>query len=107
MPLFIVENGLGAVDEVVDGAIHDDYRIDYLSKHMSEAKKAVQDGVDLIGYLSWAPIDLISMSTSEMTKRYGYIYVDQDNYGNGSMKRIKKDSFEWYKNVISTNGTSL
>src|SRR5699024_12201174 len=81
--------------------------LDYLSKHMSVAKKAVQDGVDLIGYLSWAPIDLISMSTSEMTKRYGYIYVDQDNYGNGSMKRIKKDSFEWYKNVISTNGTSL
>ena len=107
VPLFIVENGLGAVDEVVDGKIHDDYRIDYLSKHMAEAKKAVEDGVDLIGYLSWAPIDLISMSTSEMSKRYGYIYVDQDNYGNGSMKRMKKDSFEWYKNIISTNGASL
>lgn len=106
-PLFIVENGLGAVDEIENGKIHDDYRIEYLRKHISEAKKAVEDGVDLIGYLSWGPIDLISMSTSEMSKRYGYIYVDQDNYGNGTKQRIKKDSFYWYKKVIESNGEIL
>lgn len=105
--LFIVENGLGAKDIVENGQIHDNYRIDYLEKHITEAKKAVQDGVDLMGYLAWGPIDLISMSTSEMTKRYGFIYVDQDDYGNGSKKRIKKDSFEWYKNLIYTNGKRL
>ncbi|PTI79229.1 6-phospho-beta-glucosidase [Staphylococcus succinus] len=106
-PLFIVENGLGAKDVVEDGKIHDDYRIEYLQQHISEAKKAVEDGVDLIGYLAWGPIDLISMSTSEMSKRYGFIYVDQDDYGNGSKKRFKKDSFDWYKKVIETNGHTL
>lgn len=106
-PLFIVENGLGAKDIVEDGQIHDNYRIEYLKKHISEAKRAVEDGVDLMGYLAWGPIDLVSMSTSEMTKRYGFIYVDQDDYGNGSKKRIKKDSFNWYKNIISTNGSDL
>ncbi|RIN28585.1 glycoside hydrolase family 1 protein [Staphylococcus succinus] len=106
-PLFIVENGLGAKDVVEDGKIHDDYRIEYLQHHISEAKKAVEDGVDLIGYLAWGPIDLISMSTSEMSKRYGFIYVDQDDYGNGSKKRVKKDSFDWYKKVIETNGNAL
>lgn len=106
-PLFIVENGLGAKDIVEDGQIHDNYRIEYLKKHISEAKRAVEDGVDLMGYLAWGPIDLVSMSTSEMTKRYGFIYVDQDDYGNGSKKRIKKDSFNWYKYIISTNGNDL
>ncbi|PTJ81579.1 6-phospho-beta-glucosidase [Staphylococcus succinus] len=106
-PLFIVENGLGAKDVFEDGKIHDDYRIEYLQHHISEAKKAVEDGVDLIGYLAWGPIDLISMSTSEMSKRYGFIYVDQDDYGNGSKKRFKKDSFNWYKKVIKTNGNAL
>ncbi|PNZ58689.1 6-phospho-beta-glucosidase [Staphylococcus casei] len=106
-PLFIVENGLGAKDVVEDGKIHDDYRIEYLQQHISEAKKAIEDGVDLIGYLAWGPIDLISMSTSEMSKRYGFIYVDQDDYGNGSKKRFKKDSFDWYKKVIETNGHTL
>lgn len=106
-PLFIVENGLGAKDIVEDGQIHDNYCIEYLKKHISEAKRAVEDGVDLMGYLAWGPIDLVSMSTSEMTKRYGFIYVDQDDYGNGSKKRIKKDSFNWYKNIISTNGSDL
>ncbi|MCD8826823.1 glycoside hydrolase family 1 protein [Staphylococcus gallinarum] len=106
-PLFIVENGLGAVDEVKDNQIHDQYRIDYLQQHITEAKKAIQDGVNLIGYLAWGPIDLVSMSTSEMSKRYGFIYVDQDDYGNGSKQRIKKDSFDWYKNVIATNGNNL
>ncbi|UXR76435.1 MULTISPECIES: glycoside hydrolase family 1 protein [unclassified Staphylococcus] len=106
-PLFIVENGLGAIDEVIDGTVHDDYRINYLRQHIEQMKKAVEDGVDLMGYLAWGPIDLISMSTSEMSKRYGFIYVDQDDYGNGSKKRLKKDSFHWYKQVISTNGEEL
>lgn len=107
-PLFIVENGLGAKDVVEeDGSIHDTYRIDYLQKHIQEMKKAVQDGVDLIGYLAWGPIDLVSMSTSEMSKRYGFIYVDKDDDGNGTGNRSKKDSFDWYKGVISTNGAQL
>ncbi|MNC76626.1 Aryl-phospho-beta-D-glucosidase BglH [compost metagenome] len=70
-------------------------------------KEAVKEGVDLIGYTAWGPIDLISMSTSEMSKRYGFIYVDQDDEGNGTLKRFKKDSFEWYKRVIATNGEEL
>lgn len=107
-PLFIVENGLGAKDKVEeDGSIHDSYRIDYLEKHISEMKKAVIDGVDLMGYLAWGPIDLVSMSTSEMSKRYGFIYVDKDDEGNGSGERTRKDSFNWYKNVIETNGENL
>ncbi len=107
-PLFIVENGLGAKDVVEeDGSTHDTYRIDYLQKHIQEMKKAVQDGVDLIGYLAWGPIDLVSMSTSEMSKRYGFIYVDKDDDGKGTGNRSKKDSFDWYKGVISTNGAQL
>lgn len=107
-PLFIVENGLGAKDIVEeDGSIHDTYRIDYLQKHIQEMKKAVQDGVDLMGYLAWGPIDLVSMSTSEMSKRYGFIYVDKDDDGNGTGNRSKKDSFDWYKDVITTNGAQL
>ncbi|WP_016912853.1 glycoside hydrolase family 1 protein [Mammaliicoccus vitulinus] len=107
-PLFIVENGLGAKDTVeADGSIHDTYRIDYLEKHIQEIKKAVLDGVDVIGYLAWGPIDLVSMSTSEMSKRYGFVYVDKDDDGNGTGKRSKKDSYNWYKDVITTNGKNL
>ncbi|WP_332632703.1 glycoside hydrolase family 1 protein [Halalkalibacter flavus] len=107
-PLFIVENGLGAVDNVEeDGTIQDDYRIDYLRAHIAEMKKAIGDGVDLIGYTSWGPIDLVSASTAELKKRYGFIYVDRDSEGKGSNKRLKKKSFDWYKNVIGSNGEKL
>lgn len=107
VPLFVVENGLGAHDKLENGKVHDDYRVDYLKRHITEAKRAVEDGVDLMGFLAWGPIDLISMSTSEMSKRYGFIYVDQDDYGKGSKKRIKKDSFDWYKHLIKNNGKEL
>lgn len=107
-PLFIVENGLGAVDKVEeDGTINDDYRISYLRAHIREMIEAVEDGVELIGYTPWGCIDLVSLSTGEMEKRYGFIYVDRDNEGRGSLKRIKKKSFYWYKNVIATNGEEL
>ena len=107
-PLFIVENGLGAVDQPEeDGTIQDDYRINYLRDHLIEAREAIEDGVDLIGYTSWGPIDLVSASTAEMKKRYGYIYVDRGNDGKGTFERKKKKSFYWYKNVIATNGESL
>ncbi len=107
-PLFIVENGLGAVDVVEeDGSIQDDYRINYLRDHLKEVREAIADGVDLIGYTSWGPIDLVSASTAEMKKRYGYIYVDRDNEGNGTFARTRKKSFYWYKKVIETNGESL
>lgn len=105
-PLFIVENGMGANDIVKeDGSIDDDYRIEYMRAHIQEMKKAVcLDGVELLGYTMWSPIDLVSSSTGEMSKRYGLIYVDMDNQGNGSRKRIKKKSFGWYKNVIASRG---
>ena len=108
-PLFLVENGLGAIDKPDEnGFVEDDYRIDFLSKHIKEMKKAVEiDGVDLMGYTSWGPIDLISVATGEMSKRYGFIYVDRDDQGNGSLKRSKKKSFYWYKRVISSNGEIL
>ncbi len=107
-PLFVVENGLGAVDEVTpDGQINDDYRIEYLRKHIAEMGEAIQDGVEILGYTSWGPIDLVSASTGEMKKRYGYIYVDRDNEGSGSLKRLKKKSFGWYKQVIASNGENL
>ncbi|NQX46757.1 6-phospho-beta-glucosidase [Paenibacillus tritici] len=108
MPLFIVENGLGAKDVVEeDGSVHDSYRIDYLQKHIEQMREAVQDGVELMGFTSWGPIDIISCSTSEMEKRYGFIYVDQDNSGNGTLERSRKDSFYWYKKVIESNGSEL
>ncbi|WP_326512874.1 6-phospho-beta-glucosidase [Clostridium intestinale] len=107
-PLFIVENGLGANDTVKeDGTIEDNYRIEYLKKHIEAMKEAVKDGVDLMGYTPWGCIDLVSASTGEMKKRYGFIYVDKDNYGNGTLKRGKKKSFDWYKKVIATNGEDL
>ncbi|WP_017471299.1 glycoside hydrolase family 1 protein [Amphibacillus jilinensis] len=108
VPLFIVENGLGAYDTVEeDGSINDDYRIDYLRAHIEQMGHAIEDGVDVMGYTSWGCIDLISASTSEMSKRYGFIYVDQDDYGNGTLERKKKKSFDWYKKVIETNGADL
>ncbi|UFU00680.1 6-phospho-beta-glucosidase [Radiobacillus kanasensis] len=107
-PLFIVENGLGAVDvPEADGTVNDDYRMDYLRAHFEEMAEAIEDGVEILGYTSWGPIDLVSASTGEMKKRYGYIYVDKDNDGNGSLERSKKKSFDWYKKVIASNGTDL
>ena len=90
-----------------DGSIHDSYRIDYLRRHVEEMKKAVDDGVDLIGYTPWGCIDLVSVSTGEMKKRYGFIYVDADDEGNGTFDRSRKDSFYWYKKVIASNGEDL
>ncbi|MGK0577706.1 6-phospho-beta-glucosidase [Macrococcus capreoli] len=109
LPLFIVENGFGAIDEVeADGSINDDTRIDYFRSHIEAVKAAVlEDGVELLGYTPWGIIDVVSFTTGEMKKRYGMIYVDRDNEGNGTMKRSKKKSFEWYKNVIATNGEVL
>ena len=108
-PLFIVENGFGAADTVEeDGSIHDPYRIAYMKAHIEAMKQAVEeDGIPLLGYTSWGCIDLVSASTGEMKKRYGFIYVDKDNEGNGTLKRMKKDSFYWYQNVIRTNGEEL
>jgi len=107
-PLFIVENGLGAVDlPDENGAIHDEYRIKYLKDHINAMKDAVNiDGVELMGYTPWGCIDVVSASTGEMKKRYGFIYVDKDNDGNGTLMRSKKDSFYWYKKVIEANGES-
>lgn len=108
-PLFVVENGLGAVDVVAsDGSIDDTYRIDYMRDHIKAMKDAVDcDGVDLLGYTMWGPIDLVSASTGEMKKRYGFIYVDRDNEGNGTLKRSRKKSFYWYQKVIASNGEDL
>ncbi|MBN1467847.1 MAG: glycoside hydrolase family 1 protein [Fusobacteriaceae bacterium] len=108
VPIMILENGLGANDIVSeDGRIRDDYRIEYLRKHIEQIKEAILDGVEVIAYTPWSCIDLISLSTGEMKKRYGFIYVDRDNNGNGTLKRIKKDSFYWYKKVIESNGNIL
>ncbi len=109
LPLFIVENGFGAIDTVEENEeIHDDYRIDYLAKHIEEMKQAVNyDGVELMGYTPWGIIDLVSFTTGEMKKRYGMIYVDRDNEGNGTMKRLRKDSYFWYKDVINSCGEKL
>ena len=113
MPLFIVENGLGAVDELVIGedgvpTVHDDYRIAYLNDHLVEVAKAInEDGVELWGYTTWGCIDLVSASTAELKKRYGFIYVDRQQDGTGTLNRYKKKSFDWYKEVIATNGGSL
>ncbi|MCU7711341.1 6-phospho-beta-glucosidase [Priestia sp. JV24] len=105
IPLFIVENGLGAYDKIDEnGDIQDDYRINYHEQHLEQMLEAIEDGVELMGYTSWGIIDLISYSSSEMEKRYGFIYVDQDNDGNGTLNRIPKKSFYWYKDVIKKNG---
>ncbi|MCI8402330.1 MAG: family 1 glycosylhydrolase [Lachnospiraceae bacterium] len=108
IPLMVVENGLGAVDTLEeDGTIHDSYRIEYFRAHIKAMKQALADGVDLRGFTPWGCIDLVSASTGEMKKRYGFIYVDKDNEGNGSLDRYRKDSFYWYKKVIATNGEDL
>ena len=107
-PLFIVENGYGAKDELINGTVEDDYRIDYLRDHIKALKDAVElDGVDLLGYTTWGPIDLVSAGTGQMSKRYGFIYVDRDDEGNGDLRRYKKKSFDWYKKVIESNGEVL
>ena len=107
-PLFLVENGLGAVDTVgTDGQVQDDDRIDYLRAHIIAMKEAVVDGVELLGYTTWSAIDLVAASTGEMRKRYGFIYVDKDDAGQGTGKRIKKKSFAWYKQVIASHGENL
>ncbi len=108
VPLFIVENGLGALDTVEgDGSIHDSYRIEYLKAHIEQMYEAIEDGVELMGYTPWGCTDLVSASTSEMSKRYGFVYVDADDEGNGSFDRSRKDSFFWYKDVIASNGSNL
>ncbi|MCH4285116.1 MULTISPECIES: glycoside hydrolase family 1 protein [Erysipelotrichaceae] len=108
IPLMVVENGLGAYDKKeADGSIQDDYRIDYLRQHIEQMKEAVEDGVDLMGYTPWGCIDLVSASTGEMAKRYGFIYVEKYDDGTGDYSRKKKKSFAWYKKVIESNGEEL
>ena len=108
IPVMVVENGLGAVDKIEDdGTIRDDYRIDYMSKHIAEIKEAVKDGVDLMGYTVWGCIDLVSASTGEMAKRYGMIFVEKYDDGSGDFRRRKKKSFDWYKQVIASNGENI
>lgn len=106
-PIYITENGVGYYDELINGEIHDSYRVDYYRDHIKQMKEAIEDGVDIRGYYAWGPIDIVSCSSSEMSKRYGFIYVDIDDYGKGTRERIKKDSFKWYQNVIRTNGEEL
>ncbi|PWC14134.1 6-phospho-beta-glucosidase [Brenneria roseae subsp. americana] len=107
-PLFIVENGLGAKDRIEsDGSINDDYRIQYLNDHLVQVGEALEDGVEVLGYTSWGPIDLVSASKAEMSKRYGFIYVDRDDQGNGTLERKRKKSFYWYRDVINSHGDAL
>lgn len=107
-PLFIVENGLGAKDKPdANGVVQDDYRIRYLNDHLVQVREAIDDGVEVMGYTSWGPIDLVSASKAELSKRYGFIYVDRDDSGNGTLARSRKKSFYWYREVIATNGASL
>ncbi|MBK0097356.1 6-phospho-beta-glucosidase [Erwinia sp. S63] len=107
-PLFLVENGLGARDEIdANGEIHDDYRISYLKQHIQAMGEAIADGIPVIGYTTWGCIDLVAASTGEMSKRYGFVYVDRDDQGNGSLARTRKKSFWWYKKVIASNGRDL
>ncbi len=108
IPMLVVENGLGAFDKLEEGnEVHDPYRIDYLKQHIIAMEQTIEDGVDLFGYTWWGWIDLTSASTGEMGKRYGFVYVDSDDYGNGTFNRYKKDSFYWYKKVIASNGENL
>jgi 6-phospho-beta-glucosidase len=108
LPIMIAENGLGHHDVLEsDGSVHDDYRIQYLKAHVEQMREAVLDGVDVFGYFPWGPIDIISCTSSEISKRYGFIYVDQDDYGKGSKKRSLKDSYDWYKKVVTSNGEEI
>ena len=107
-PLFIVENGLGAADSpAADGSIADDYRIEYLKAHIEQMREAMADGVPLLGYLVWGCIDLVSASTGEMSKRYGFIHVDRNDDGSGTLRRTKNQSFDWYRKVIENDGKIL
>lgn len=107
-PLMIAENGFGALDTVApDGHIHDPYRVDYYRKHIKAMKECVKDGADIISYCAWAPIDIVSSSSAEMSKRYGFVYVDYDDFGHGTGKRTEKDSFSWMQKVIASNGEEL
>ena len=108
IPIMIVENGFGAVDKIEkDGSIHDDYRIEYFRAHIQAMSEAIDEGVPLIGYTSWGPIDIVSAGTGQFYKRYGFIYVDRNDDGTGDLSRYKKDSFTWYKKVIETNGEEI
>lgn len=108
LPIFISENGLGAMDTVTEnGKIYDDYRINYLHEHVYQLREAIKDGVDVFGYAWWGPIDLVSSGTSQMSKRYGMIYIDQDDYGHGTKKRLLKKSYYYYKKLIASNGADL
>lgn len=107
-PLFIVENGLGARDQVeADGSINDDYRIQYINDHLVQVREAIADGVEVMGYTSWGPIDLVSASKAEFSKRYGFIYVDCDDQGKGTLERRRKKSFYWYADIIKNHGATL
>lgn len=106
-PIYITECGMGAYDKVEDGKVHDPYRVEYFRSHIQAMREAILDGVDLRGFYAWGPLDIVSCSSSEMEKRYGFIYVDLDTHGKGTGKRIKKDSFSWYRRVIDTNGEEL
>ena len=107
LPLFITENGLGAVDELTaEGQVHDSYRIEYLKAHLLELQKALTDGVEVIGYCAWSYTDLLSWLNG-YKKRYGFVYIDRDEHNEKQLARIKKDSFYWYQEVIQTNGASL
>lgn len=105
--IIVAENGFGMYDKLENGKVNDDYRIDYLSKHIEQMGRAIYDGANVIGYCAWGPIDIVSCSSQQMSKRYGFVYVDIDDEGNGSKKRIKKESFYWYKNVIESNGRMI
>lgn len=107
LPVFVAENGLGTIDKFENNTVHDDYRIRYINDHLKAVLQAMDDGVEVLGYTYWGCIDCISASTSEMSKRYGLIYVDQDDYGNGTLNRYRKDSFYWYKKTIQSNGQNI
>ena len=107
LPLFVVENGIGENEVLEDGKVHDEQRIDFLREHIRQMHLAVDDGCEVLGYTMWAPIDIVSQSRGEMSKRYGLIYVDKNNDGSGTLKRYKKDSFCWYQKVIASNGEDL
>lgn len=108
VPLMIAENGLGAFDTPDDnGRVHDDYRISYYREHLRAVREAIRDGVEVIGFFPWGPVDIVSCSSSEMSKRYGFVHVDLDDYGRGTGKRTPKDSYDWYSRVVASNGAEL